>query len=165
MKASAPGTILDDLEVNAYGDGFRLGGETASYCPTSVGDLCPPGNATVFTFGTISVLVPGGQRQYFLPSGKIDYTQAHSLDIPPDAQQGGFGYEKCPDDEFGRVTVSAFGADGLMGCPRDDSYDPVYMVYAKVENPEVPTGNVDDCIDFVGLTTDFTGRVPNAWQY
>lgn len=38
------------MQMNAAGQRFWLGGETASYCPDQVPD-CPPGNQTVFAPG------------------------------------------------------------------------------------------------------------------
>jgi hypothetical protein len=164
VKASAPGKPIDGLQMEAGGLGFHLGGGTASYCPTQVGQ-CPPGKETVFLGGSISVEVPGGQQQYTTLQGKIGYTQAHSAFMPTGALPGGFGYYKSPIEQYGHITDTLFGSTGLMACPDNSLGTPQYVVYAKVTNAVVPSGNVADCIDFDGLTTDYNGPLPAAWQY
>jgi hypothetical protein len=49
------------LQMNAAGQKFWLGGQTSSYCPTQVGQNCPPGNQTV--------LAPGGNSLVRNPNG------------------------------------------------------------------------------------------------
>jgi hypothetical protein len=43
------------LQLNAAGQKFYLGGNTASYCPAQV-HQCPPGNQTVFAPGGSSLV-------------------------------------------------------------------------------------------------------------
>jgi hypothetical protein len=167
VKASKPGSPIDNLSVNAGGLGFHLGGGTSSYCPTQVGSACPPGDQTVFVGGSISVLVPGGQQQYTEPAGRIGYTQAHSTYMPTGSLPGGFAYSKCPNEQYGHITIypGIFNATGLMACPDSSFGTKQYVVWAKIPNAKVPSGNVADCIDFDGLTTDYQGSTPAAWQY
>jgi hypothetical protein len=165
VMASSPGTPIDLLSIEAGGLGFRLGGGTGSYCPTFVGPSCPPGNQTVFFGSGISVMVPGGQQQYFEPGGRVGYTQAHSLYMPTGSLPGGFSYYKCPNEQCGHITTTVFGATGLMACPDSSTGIQVYVLYAKIPNAVVPSGNVQDCISFDGLTSDYNGPLPAAWQY
>jgi hypothetical protein len=57
------------LQLNAAGQKFYLGGNTASYCPTQVKN-CPPGNQTVFAPGGSS-LVSDYSHYAFPPSYKL----------------------------------------------------------------------------------------------
>ena len=165
VVAANSGSPIHLLPVKAGGLGFQLGGGTGSYCPSSVGSSCPPGNQTVFVGGSISVLVQGGQQQYFEVEGRVGYTQAHSIYMPAGAVPGGFSYYKCPDEPYGHITTSVFGATGLMACPDNSFGTQRYVVFANIPNAVVPSGNVQDCIGFDGLTSDYNGPVPAAWQY
>lgn len=163
--AAHSGSPIHLLPLEAGGLGFHLGGGTASYCPESVGSSCPPGNQTVFLGSSISVLVPGGQQQYVEPTGRVGYTQAHSAYMPTGSIPGGFNYYKCPSEPYGHITTSVFGATGLMACPDGSLGTQKYVVFANIPNAVVPSGNVQDCIGFDGLTIDYDGPVPAAWQY
>ncbi|KAF7506406.1 hypothetical protein GJ744_011760 [Endocarpon pusillum] len=163
--AAHSGSPIHLLPMVAGGLGFQVGGGTSSYCPTVVGASCPPGNETVFVGGSISVMVPGGQQQYVEVGGRIGYTQAHSASMPVGAIPGGFSYYKCPDEQFGHITTSIFNATGLMACPDNSFGTQRYVVYANIPNAVVPSGNVQDCIGFDGLTSDYNGPLPAAWQY
>lgn len=110
-------------------------------------------------------MVPGGQQQYTEVGGRLGYTQAHSIYVPTGAIPGGFAYSKCPTEQFGRITTNVFGATGLMACPDDSFGTRQYVVYANISNAVVPSGNVQDCIGFEGLTSDYDGPLPAAWQY
>lgn len=56
LKAWNPSSTLQGEEVNAAGFGFHLGIDgPATYCPTIVGDSCPPGNQTVVYKGGMSL--------------------------------------------------------------------------------------------------------------
>lgn len=165
VVAANSGSPIHLLPMQAGGLGFQLGGGTSSYCPSSVGPSCPPGNETVFSGGSISVMVPGGQQQYFEVGGRVGYTQAHSASMPVGAIPGGFSYYKCPDEPYGHITTNVFGATGLMACPDNSWGTQRYVVFADIPNAVVPSGNVRDCIGFDGLTSDYNGPVPAAWQY
>ena len=54
-----------------------------------------------------------------------------------------------------------FGAHGLMACPTDDEE---WQVYAAMDNATVPSGNVNDCVGFWAITSDWD-EGPAAWQY
>jgi hypothetical protein len=163
--AARSGSPIHLLPMEAGGLGFHLGGGTGSYCPQSVGASCPPGNQTVFVGGSISVLVPGGQQQYFESSGRVGYTQAHSIYMPTGSIPGGFNYYKCPNEPYGHINTSVFGATGLMACPDTSLGTQQYVVFANIPNAVVPSGNVQDCLGFDGLTSDYDGPIPAAWQY
>ncbi len=165
VVAGNPGSPIHLLSMEAGGYGFQLGGGTSSYCPSFVNPSCPPGNETVFVGGSISVLVPGGQQQYFEVGGRVGYTQARSISMPVGAIPGGFSYYKCPDELYGHITTSVFGATGLMACPDNSFGTQRYVVFANIPNAVVPSGNVQDCIGFDGLTSDYNGPLPAAWQY
>ncbi|KAK2765013.1 hypothetical protein FQN54_008712 [Arachnomyces sp. PD_36] len=161
-KASAPDNDEVHMQkIQAAGQKFWIGGEPATYCPTSVGDLCPPGNETVI-IGTSSLdaLVPGGQMMYVEKSGSVGFTQAHSVSIPEGADIGGFTY--APGVYHDYYNYIGFGADGFMACPSDDS--DFLQVFANFENATVPTGDVEDCIPFAAFAYHYDGPTP-AWQY
>ena len=44
--ANNPDTEIDGKFFEARGRSFWLGGEPSTYCPTQVGDACPPGKIT-----------------------------------------------------------------------------------------------------------------------
>lgn len=47
VMAARSGSPIHFLQLNAAGTSFWLGGETSSYCPSSVGSACPKGDVTV----------------------------------------------------------------------------------------------------------------------
>lgn len=163
--AARSGSPIHLLPMEAGNFGFHLGGGTISFCPSFLGSACPPGNQTVFNEGGVSVLVPGGQQQYTEPSGRLGYTQGHSTYMPPGSIPGGFTYSKCPEEEWGHITTDVFGATGLMACPDNSSGTQQYVVFASIPNAVVPSGNVEDCLEFDALTTDYDGPLPAAGQY
>lgn len=55
VMATRSGSPIHFLSLNAAGQKFWLGGETASYCPSQVTD-CPPGTQTVFAPGGSSLV-------------------------------------------------------------------------------------------------------------
>ena len=88
--------VLHGKPVTAGAGHWVLGGQTSSYCPSEVGDACPPGNETVIvasnalSTAAMSVVVPGGQQAYLTANGYMAYTQAHSTYIPPGSVTTGF---------------------------------------------------------------------------
>jgi hypothetical protein len=67
LTVDNPGlAIIHGKPVTAGGLHWSLGGETSSYCPSQVGDACPPGDTTVIAaFGgsaSMSVMVPEASR-------------------------------------------------------------------------------------------------------
>lgn len=165
MISAHSGSPIHLLPMEAGGLGFHLGGGTGSYCPRPAVSSCPPGYQTAFLGNSISVSVPGGQQQYVEPGGRVGYTQAHSLYMPTGSIPGGFSYFKCSNESYGHITTTAFGATGLMACPDNSSGTPQYVIFASIPNVRVPSGNVQDCIGFDGLTSDYDGPIPAAWQY
>lgn len=57
VMAARSASPIHYLQLNAAGQKFYLGGETASYCPDQVPN-CPPGNQTIFTPGGASLVSP-----------------------------------------------------------------------------------------------------------
>lgn len=177
ITAIRPASPIQHMQMNAGGLKFWLGGQTSSYCPTQVG-ICPPGNQTVFIAGgsymvstqppttnppsltyNQDVEVPGGQQVYVDPSGALSFTQAHSIYIPPGSAIPGVVYE--PGKPWSHLTGHAFGADGFMACPTPDHR---WQVFVAMQNATVPSGNVNDCLDFSARTVTYNGPFP-AWQY
>ncbi|KAJ5385888.1 hypothetical protein N7509_008429 [Penicillium cosmopolitanum] len=127
-------------QLNAAGQKFWLGGNTASYCPHIEGLECPPGNQTV--------LAPGG--------GSLDVEVPAS---PPGSAVGGLSY--VPGKPWAHYTFNGWNATGLMACPTEDNR---WQVFAAMQNATVPQGNVGDCLGFSALALTYKGDVP-AWQY
>ncbi|WEW61453.1 hypothetical protein PRK78_006943 [Emydomyces testavorans] len=150
------------LPMNAAGRAFWLGAPTQTYCPTVVGNACPPGKDTVIAgLSSLDVLVPGGQQMYVEPSGAVGFTQAHSASIPPGSYIGGFKYRPGPG--HGVYSFTGWGATGFMACPSPKAK--YYQVFANIKNATVPSGNIKDCLGFVALAFNYTGPSPAAWQY
>src|SRR5436190_22726759 len=108
------------------------------------------------------VEVPGGQQMYVSPAGEVGYTQAHSTYIPVGSTVTGFTLTPGPGPDHARYRFNGFGAKGFMACPSADRS--FYQVFAAIENAAVPTGNVDDCVKFDAIASEYTGPIP-AWQY
>jgi hypothetical protein len=169
ITAYAPGHLIHNRRLNAGQQSFHLGGATLSYCPEHVkGPSCPPGNETVilYTTGSISTILP--QKQWIDPSGRIGYTQGNATVTPLGSLPFSFGYRKCPDELHGHITTNIWGADGFMACPEFPGglqAPPTWALYAAMSNATVPSYHVKDCIKFDGLTTDYIGPLPAAWEY
>ncbi|KAJ5373000.1 hypothetical protein N7517_005006 [Penicillium concentricum] len=157
MRSASP---IHFAQLNAAGQKFYLGGETASYCPAQVSN-CPPGNQTVFApgGGSLDVMVPGGQQVYVDPNGALSFTQAHSANIPQGSSRGPFHY--AADEPWAHYSFAGWGATGFMACPTDDSR---WQVFAAIQNATVPHGNVAECLGFSAVALTYDGEVP-AWQY
>jgi len=156
------GSPIQYLALNAAGQKFWLGGNTASYCPTTV-NPCPPGNVTVILGGySMDTEVPGGQQIYVAPDGSLSFTQAHSIYIPTGSALGPFTVTAGVPDA--RYSFTGWGASGFMACPNTASDPTSWQVFAALQNATVPTKNVNDCLGFDALALNYTGTVP-AWQY
>ncbi|CAI7651322.1 unnamed protein product [Penicillium glandicola] len=160
VMAIHSGAPIHYLQLNAAGQKFYLGGETASYCPSQVPN-CPPGNQTVFAPGgaSLDTEVPGGQQVYIDPNGALSFTQAHSASIPQGSSLGPFNYSA--DLPWAHYSFAGWGAKGFMACPTDDSR---WQVFAAIGNATVPNGNINDCLGFSAVALTYTGDVP-TWQY
>lgn len=160
--------------ISASNNKFFIGNATASYCPDTVtqqGGTCPVGTSTVFAGEcALDVEVPGGQLTYMLPTGELKFVQAHSADIPLDAQRCPLALtardssscaegSACPAAE---VVATGFGSTGLMACPTESAS--VWQVFGAMQNASVPLGDVSACIGFEGLAYD-AGSDFGAWQY
>lgn len=100
------------------------------------------------------VVVPGGQQVYAAPNGRIGYTPPHSAFIPLGSKLCPFTYSKQDGDEFGILSTDVWGARGLMACPTvDNSTEPGWQVFAAMPNATVPTGNINDCVGFLAVTS------------
>lgn len=150
LVASAPGTEFDGETVEAAGRNFFLGGSPATYCPTSVGPNCPPGNVTAFAGSSLAVLVPGGQQLYRDPTGNVSFTQAHSIGYPPGSIFGGFNVNGG--------AASTFAGYPLFAC-RVVLYTPEVRYQVIALNTSVP----ESCTKITVLTQDYQGF--GAWQY
>ncbi|QIW99797.1 hypothetical protein AMS68_005315 [Peltaster fructicola] len=118
----------------ARGEKIYLGGETASYCPETVGENCPAGNTTTFVYGqghlSMGAIVPGGQAVYVdSQTGAVGYTIAHSAAIPQGAYQAGWNVTQnvAAGGILGRLDFEG----GLIACPVDGTYP--YQVFGQVE--------------------------------
>ncbi|KAK9860621.1 hypothetical protein MYU51_005721 [Penicillium brevicompactum] len=160
VMAARSASPIHYLQLNAAGQKFYLGGETASYCPDQVPN-CPPGNQTIFTPGgaSLDVNVPGGQQVYVDPKGALSFTQAHSANIPPGSAVGPFVYS--PDKPWAHYSFNGWGASGFMACPTEDAK---WQVFAAIANATVPKGDVKECLGFSAMALPYNGDVP-AWQY
>ncbi|KAL8976835.1 MAG: hypothetical protein Q9205_007240, partial [Flavoplaca limonia] len=143
--------------INANGQSFWIGKETATYCPLDPQSQCPPGNQTVFSAGnggaSLDVVVPGGQSIYVAPNGKLSYTIAHSASIPAGSARETFTASiPASNDGDGSVPLGSFtfeglGGSGFLACPShkvDSEQGPFpYQVFAGVpglKDEDVPSG-------------------------
>lgn len=184
-------TILP-LPWTASGSSFWIAGKTSTYCPSFVGQSCPPGNETViFAQRYLYSEVPGGQQLYVLPTGEVKFAPAHVETIPTGAALGPFVYTPGPaaaaagavppaaGDAQGSYTFTGFGADGFMACPvtvpipapsgsTTGSTTIRWQVFAAMENATVPSGKVEDCFPFDAVATlwaEVGGGKFAAWEY
>ncbi|KAJ5820439.1 hypothetical protein N7474_006030 [Penicillium riverlandense] len=162
VMALRSGSPIHFLTMTASDEHFWLGGNTASYCPSEEGIVCPPGKETVLAENgnAMDVEVPGGQQVYVGPAGALRYTQAHSASMPKGSTVGGMHYQA--GKPYASVTFEGRGASGLMACPTKNHAR--WQVFAALQDAKVPTGNVDDCLGFDTVAETYKGKVP-AWQY
>ena len=160
VMAARSASPIHYLQLNAAGQKFWLGGNTASYCPSQVKD-CPAGNQTVFAPGGTSMdtEVPGGQQVYIDPNGALSFTQAHSANIPAGSSYGPFVYEA--GEPWSHYLYRGWGASGFMACPTEDNR---WQVFGALANATVPKGDVNECLGFSAMAITYEGDVP-AWQY
>ncbi|GIJ84761.1 hypothetical protein Asppvi_003612 [Aspergillus pseudoviridinutans] len=156
VRASAPGTPVNDRMMTASNLTFFLNGQTASTCPLASG--CPPGNRTVLNgdASSLDVLVPGGQQIFVTGDGAVHFTPAHSPSIPPGASTGPFS------QAGGAWHFTGLGARDFMACPTTDRR---WRVFAALRNATVPAGNVTACVPFVATVIPFVSSQPAAFQY
>ncbi|OQO11587.1 hypothetical protein B0A48_03314 [Cryoendolithus antarcticus] len=144
-------------QITASGERLYINRNTASYCPTQVGDACPAGNITTFAGGSgplaMGVIVPGGQQVYIDPvCGAVGYTQAHSAAMPQGAITGGWNVSL--GDPYGYLSRDG----GLLACPAADG-DGGYQIFGQVEGVVLS----EECLGFTAFAINATG--PGAWQY
>ncbi|KAF4155164.1 hypothetical protein CNMCM6936_005506 [Aspergillus lentulus] len=156
VRASAPGTPVDNRMMTASNLTFFLNGQTASTCPLSSG--CPPGNRTVLNgdASSLDVLVPGGQQIFVTGDGAVHFTPAHSPSIPPGASTGPFS------QAGGAWHFTGLGARDFMACPTSVNR---WRVFAALRNATVPGVNVTACVPFVATVIPFVSSQPGAFQY
>ncbi|KAL8855877.1 MAG: hypothetical protein Q9178_007497 [Gyalolechia marmorata] len=162
--------------INANGQAFYIGKETATFCPLVPESQCPPGNLTVFsTFdGTASLntAVPGGQQIFVAPNGKLSYTQAHSGYIPPGSALKTFTTMLSTEEGTpGTFFFEGLGGGDFLACPSDkvgsENGPFPYKIFVDVpalSDADVPSGCVDDCLGFVALVAPYEGGAA-AWEY
>jgi hypothetical protein len=156
-------------QINASGQGFWIGKNTATYCPSGVSGLdCSTVNnsTTVVETGAVNTAsgaslydeVPGGQQLYVAKNGAVGYTIAHSAAIPSGAYTTGFVYTPPASGQpYGHLSFNAGGATGFLACPTTASGYP-YQIYADVKG-----ANTTNCLGFDAFAIPYTGAP--AWQY
>ncbi|KAF7114506.1 hypothetical protein CNMCM5793_008810 [Aspergillus hiratsukae] len=156
VRASAPGTPVDNRTMTASNLMFFLNGQTASSCPLSSG--CPPGNRTVLNgdASSLNVLVPGGQQIFVTGDGAVHFTPGGSPSIPPGASTGPFS------QAGGAWHFTGLGARDFMACPTADRR---FRVFAALRNATLPSGNVTSCVPFVARVIPFVSPQAAAFQY
>ncbi|KAI2629927.1 hypothetical protein GGR54DRAFT_285227 [Hypoxylon sp. NC1633] len=172
ISVFAPDTEVDGVLLNAAAQGFYAGTSgPVTYCPPSIKN-CPEVKGTLVyeRMTGMAVNVPGGQRIYVEPSGKVKYTQAHSNYIPQGSFVGGwFNKTVLSDCDPAHDVVDFLSTDGsnvggVKLCPDVESYmantGASYRLYATT-----PGFNLTDCVDTVGLTLHGTTNEVGCWQY
>lgn len=179
LIAGRSGSPIHLSAINANGESFWIGKNTASYCPTEEVSDCPAGIYTELLAGdggaSMYAEVPGGQTVYVLPTGALSFTLAHA-EGQPEENNGtttGFSFAPGTDDALGVFGFSGLGSTGFLACPARNGTTP-WQVFADVmgiKGSDVPGGNVSACLGFVAfaasgeeLGTENTG-LPGAWQY
>ncbi|KAI4111268.1 MAG: hypothetical protein LQ339_000729 [Xanthoria mediterranea] len=163
--------------INANGQAFWIGKETATYCPI---ETCPAGNQTVFSAAnggaSLDVVVPGGQSIYVAPNGKLSYTIAHSASMPAGSAVKTFTATIPATGNGGGVPLGSFsfkglGGEGFLACPShkvDSKEGPYpYQVFVNVpamSDKDAPSGSKADCLGFSAVIAEYEGDAA-AWQY
>jgi hypothetical protein len=155
--------IIHGKPVTAGGLHWSLDGETSSYCPSQVGDACPPGDTTVISaFGgsaAMSVMVPGGQQAYLDPYWNMAYTQAHSAYVPPGSIRSGFGAYQGG----GFVNLNGNGW-GWVACPPRASGGGG-TAWNLVGKNETNAGTLEGCHPINLKINSQPSGTYGAWQY
>ncbi|KAI1380091.1 hypothetical protein F4677DRAFT_441416 [Hypoxylon crocopeplum] len=172
LTVFAPDTNIDGALLNAAGQGFYSGTSgPATYCPENV-KPCPEVQGTLVYEGLagMAVVVPGGQSIYVDPSGKVQYTLAHSAYIPAGSIVGGwFNKTVLSDCDPTRTVLDFLSTDGsnkggVRLCPDVESFmagtGASYQLYAGTAG-----FNLDNCIDAVGLNLQQSTADYGCWQY
>lgn len=155
--------------VNASGQAFWIGKNSATYCPDIPQFECPPDPGTVFAAGgegaSLDTVVPGGQQVYVAPTGALSYTRPHSGYIPPGSAVGTFNATLTQSGgPIGFFTFEGLGATGWLACPVTKNGP--YQVFADIKglkDKDVPGHHKDKCLGFSMITSPFTGQA--AWEY
>jgi len=109
--------------------------------------------------------VPGGQRVYVAPNGRLGFTQAHSSIVPTGAALSPFALK--PGASFGTFSFAGLGATELLACPTKNGTAP-WQIFANVmglNDTDVPGGCVRECLGFDALAPTYTASGPAAWEY
>ncbi|KAK4182504.1 carbohydrate binding-domain-containing protein [Podospora australis] len=162
LTVSNPTLSIHDKPITAGGLRLSLNGQTSSYCPSVVGDACPPGNTTSIVAGyggaSMNTLVPGGQRIYLDPSWNVAYTQAHSAYIPSGSLTTGFAAYK----DGGFVNLNGNGW-GWVACPPRAS-GPAGPAWNLIARNETNAESLNYCTPINLKVNPFPSRAA-AWQY
>lgn len=144
--------------------GIFLSGQSGSYCPEGGNVPCENYSNTsafVATAGTnvpvsLEAAVAGGQQLFASANGALDYTIAHSGQIPDGADTTGFTFQ-APESEHGQgyLGYAANGATGFVACQGDDG---AYQVFANVEGYDF-----SNCIGMSALAYNYPGT--SAFQF
>ncbi|KAL8767756.1 MAG: hypothetical protein Q9209_005842 [Squamulea sp. 1 TL-2023] len=162
--------------INANGQSFWIGKDTATYCPLQPQSQCPPGNETVFTASGggagLDTVVPGGQQVYVAPNGKLSYTIAHSGYAPPGSAVKTFTatFPTSGDATLGSFSFHGLGGNTFLACPShkvDSEEGPfpyqVFVDVAALSDRDVPSGCKADCLGFGAVIAKYEGAP--VWQY
>ncbi|KAI1410679.1 hypothetical protein F5Y13DRAFT_70807 [Hypoxylon sp. FL1857] len=172
LTVFAPDTNVDGGLFNAAGQGFYTGTSgPATYCPDNV-KPCPEVQGTLVHAGMtgMAVAVPGGQSIYVAPSGAVEYTRAHSANLPEGSIVGGW-YNKtvvsdCDPTRYVLDFLSTDGSNigGVKVCPDVESYmdgtGASFRLYVGTKG-----FNLTDCVDAVGLNLNPVQADVGCWQY
>lgn len=152
--------------VNANGQAFWVGKDTATYCPPNIeGINCPVGSGyTEFTIGGsvlgLDVVVPGGQQIYVDPAdGRVGFTQAHSASVPTGAIRDGWSLSAYGANGLAELTNSNGGAL-FCAASADAAQTGPWELHLALEG--LTFG--DECIG-AGLIAANATSTPGAWQY
>lgn len=157
------GSAVQNAVITASQLGFWINKPTISYCPPVIGDGCPAGNTTAFTYNNatgglqMDVAVPGGQQVFTTPDGQFGYTVEHSAALPAGAVVSGWTY--TPAATAFNVGTLKLNGTYFLACPTGDG-----DIYQVISNNGTVSSAFDSCIGINLATVGYTGGVA-AWEY
>lgn len=174
LIAARSGSPIHLSSINANGESFWIGKNTASYCPSAQVPDCPAGIYTELLAGdggaSMYTEVPGGQTVYVLPTGALAFTLAHAGGQVSTNNGTATGFTLTPgaDGALGAFGFGGLGSTGFLACPAKNATAPPWQVFADVEgirDSSVPGGNVSACLGFDALGAPADAGVLAAWEY
>ncbi|KAI0016790.1 hypothetical protein F4780DRAFT_782929 [Xylariomycetidae sp. FL0641] len=168
----APGTEIHGAHLQAAGSAFYTGlSRPSTFCPPSV-KSCPEVHGTLVYDGMagMAVAVPGGQKIYVRPDGKVEFAQAQKELIPAGSFIGGW-YNKTVVQGCGQATevvdfrsTDGSNISGVALCPNPPSSlartGASYTLYAHTAD-----SSLDFCTEAIGLTLIGIDEKFGAYQY